>query len=97
MELGTDCDAPFLNPYPQTLFENDITGIADMENTGSLTNKLAFEATEATIIKTYGAHLPKLKLPTFDVGNEVLFKNPHHTSSLATSLNIHGVITNKIS
>ena len=76
MELGTDCDAPFLNPYPQTLFENDLTGIADMENTGSLTNKLAFEATEATIFKNYRAHLPKVKLPTFDVGNEVLFKNP---------------------
>ena len=97
MELGTDYDAPFFNSYPQTLFENDITGIADMENMGSLTNKLAFEATEATIFKNHRAHLPKVKLPTFDVGNEVLFKNPHHTSSLTTTLNIHGVITNKIS
>ena len=87
MELGTDCDAPFLNPYPQTPFENDITGIADMENMGSLTTKLAFEATEATILKNYRAHLPKVKLPTSDVGNEVLLKNPHHTSSLATTLN----------
>ena len=62
MELGTDCDAPFLDSYPQTLFENDITSIADMENTESLTNKLAFEATEATIFKIYRAHLPKVHL-----------------------------------
>ena len=32
MELGIDYDEPFLNPYPQTLFENDITSNADMEN-----------------------------------------------------------------
>ena len=56
---------------------SDINSIADMENTGSLTNKLAFEATESTIFKNYLAHLPKVKLPTFDVGDEVLFKNPH--------------------
>ena len=75
----------------------DLNGIAKMENTRLLINKKAFEATESTIIKNRRAHLPKVKLPVFTVGDEVLFRNPNRTSTLSGTLNIQGVVTGKLS
>ena len=76
----------------------DLQSIAQLENTRSLINKNVFEATEATIRKNRRAHLPKIKHPVFNVGEEVLFRNPNkQMSGLAATMNIRGIVTERVS
>ena len=54
-----------------------------------------FEATEATISRNKRSQLKKIRSRSFSVGDTVLFKNPRR-STIATTLNIEGVIEEKV-
>ena len=57
----------------------------------------AYNATEKMILKNQRARMKKIIIPKINKGDEVMFRNPFHVSSLSITLNACGTVKKTLS
>ena len=82
---------------------NNLSYISDKEKLAlaenfSISVRLkAYNATEKMIFKNQRARMKKIIIPKLNKGDEVMFRNPFHVSSLSTTLNVCGTVKKALS